>query len=1049
MINNNVTETEKFVHSLFLSERYQAISKNQKITAGHKELLKVDKWKQDLYKGMEGKFAYRLEQDHYNEEIFEMLISTIDEERAFMYSDQLAKSINFSLLNIGLELLKHKKIDNEEFQLVEFIYPFIVYASNNLVESMKHRLKTVPYHLDSLKEKLILSLAEELLNTASRSIILELNIARLQEELPGDTPEERFQSFVTQRARDLDALMDFYKEYATLTRYLITITDYFIENVQNILLRLERNWPVIQSEFNIGLEALLEINIGLGDTHQRGQTVAKLIFENNKVILYKPKSLGIATAYNKLVQWIADESEFLSLPTYNILDFGEYGWEQLIAPKGCISEEEVHNYYFRFGSLAGLMYLLSGADMHFENVIAHGEYPYVIDFETIFHQYPKLDFPDTAEIKLKYKQSDSVIGTGLLPQSLFQNADGHGLDFSALNGKEQALPFKVLSLDQVNTDNMEYSLKEARSQGASNLPSLNGSAVQADDYLADIISGFQKMLHFFLENKERITHENGPLSQFKKQKIRIVARATQQYSHFLFESTHPDYMRDSIYLEKLFERMWYYPYMDKRIVKHEISDLLQRDVPYFSTFADSRHLYNSRGEKIENFFEESGYNKVINNIQALTIQEIEDQINWLTLSIEGNRPVDIQIKRKEAYNTSSKTFDHEKMFLEEAKRIGDLLLERVTFSNDKKSASWLNVNMVNEQWFVAPMKQSLYDGLSGVALFLLYLYKETKEERYLETAHAAMHSAIHPFIHSKGLVSAFFGEFSVLYALLHFQKHSPKDEYKDFMENAKTALKQRVKEDLEYDLLSGSAGVIHLLINLYEASGDKDYLHIMQLYSSHLVKHGDELTDGFGWKNRHTNTYLGGFSHGTSGIAPALWRAGLISGSVDYLHIANQAVMYDRSLYNSSKKAWLDLRTKKEQYLHQWSHGSSGIGISRLMMKQYGEDELFDGEIQTAMDNIQDFGFKNNDNLCHGNMGDSELYLMAALHYKNEDLLWRARHIGKQMLNNMREAKTYNVDSPANIESLGLFVGISGIGYQLLRLRNPDHIPSVLTLENA
>ncbi|MDQ0216370.1 type 2 lantibiotic biosynthesis protein LanM [Oikeobacillus pervagus] len=1040
---------EDFANSLFLHERYQVLSNNKDLVWNHKDLLNVNKWKEDLYKGKENNFSKRLQYDGYNEEIFEALISPIKEGGARLYRGPLFKNINFSLLKLGLEILKSKDLNEEEYQLVEFIYPFIVYASANLIETVPLRLKSVPFHLENIKQKLLLSLAEELLNIASRSIILELNVSKLREELVGETPEDRFKSFVIQKARNIDSLLEFYKEYAVLTRFLITRTDYFLENIQSLLVRLEKDWPTLKSEFGIDSEALLEINIGQGDTHQKGNTVIKLVFEDGKEMMYKPKPLAIASAFNQFIKWIASERETLSLPTYKIIDSGEYGWEERITPKGCISKEEVSRFYFRFGSLAGLMYLLNGADMHFENLIAHGEYPYLIDLETIFHQYPKLDFPDSSEIKLKYKQADSVIGTGLLPQTLFQNSDGKGLDFSALNGKEQVLPFKVLSLDQVNTDNMVYSLKAAKSQGASNLPSLNGVPVQPHDYLSDIVAGFQDMMQFFLENKERIVRDDGPLSLFKGLKIRIVARATQQYSHFLLESTHPDYMRDAIYLEKLFERMWYYPYLDKRIVKHEVRDLLQRDVPYFATFVDSCHLYNSHGEQIPDFFQESGYQKVINKIKNLTIEEKEDQTNWLILSIEGNRDANFEIKKAKAHNLSPKPFNYKESFLEEAKKIGDILVEKATFSDDKQNASWLNVNILNDHWFVSPMKQSLYDGLSGVALFLLYLQKETNEDRYLETAHAAMQSAMHPFVHSKGLVSTFFGDLSVIYALLHFQKLSPKDEYRAFVEKAKSALRQRVDEDLEFDLLSGSAGIVHLLLNLYEFTEDTEYLEIMHLYCQHLIQHAHDTLGGIAWKNRHTQTYLGGLSHGASGIATALWRAGGVTGHEDYRYFAEQAVLYDRSLFNPNKKAWIDLRKEREQYLHQWTHGSTGIGISRLLMKKYRDDPLFDWEVRTAISNVESFGFKNNNNLCHGNMGDTELYLLASKQYQDDGLLWKARYIGKQVIATINDTKKYQVDSPSNVESLGLFVGISGIGLQLLRLRNPNSIPSILTLENA
>ncbi|XQY92289.1 type 2 lanthipeptide synthetase LanM family protein [Metabacillus sp. HB246100] len=1049
MLNNETVKPENFVHSLFLSERYQVLKQYSDNLTYSEDLQRVDKWKRDLYKESKN-FKHRLEQDNYSEEVFEALITTIDEEKAYLYSQPLSNNVNLSLLEVGLELLKYKDLNEDEFQLVEFVYPFIIYASETLTESLNHRLKTVPYNLETVKQKLLLSLAEELLKIASRSIILELHVSKIREELVGDTPEERFKSFVTQKARNLESLFLFYKEYATLTRYLITRTDYFIVNIQELLLRLDRDWQKINSEFHIGNETLVEISSGLGDTHQRGKTVAKLIFENGKEIVYKPKPLEIATAYNQFVKWISERSTFISLPTYRIVDCGNYGWEEKVVPYSCYSEDEVKRYYFRFGSLAGLMYLLNGADMHFENVIAGGEFPYVIDFETIFHQYPKLDFPDSSEILLKYKQSESVIGTGLLPQSLFQNTDGQGLDFSALNGKEQALPFKVLGLDQINTDNMEYSLKEAKSQGSSNLPSLNGKPVKAEEYLDEIVKGFRTILQFFFDNKESILSEDGPLSPFKNIKIRIIARATQQYAHFLQESTHPDYMRDSIYLEKLFERMWYYPYLDKRIVKHEINDLLQRDIPYFTSFVDSCDLYDSKGVKIDHFFQKSGYEKVTEKIKNLSIQELEDQVNWLILSIEGNRPANIKITRKDVLNVSTNPFDYQEQFLEEAIKIGEHLLKRATFSSDYKNTSWLNVNIINNHWFVAPMKQSLYDGLSGVALFLLYLYKETNNIRYLDTAHAAIQSAINPFAaSSKGLVSTFFGEISVLYALLHFQKLSPKEEYMNYINKVKKTLKQRIEDDKEFDLLSGSAGILHLLSNLYEYTSEPEYLDIIKAYGDHLIKNANHLRSGTAWKNRHTQTYLGGLSHGTSGIATALVRAGTVSGNQNYITLAKLAIEYDRSLYNADKRAWLDLRNDKPQFPHQWTHGSTGIGISRLMIKQYVQDQSLDSEVQIAMDNIENFGFKNNNNLSHGNMGDSELYLLGALHYEDDQLLWKARNIAKQALDDINSSSQYHVDSPANIESLGLFTGISGIGFQLLRLRNPKEIPSVLTLENA
>lgn len=70
-------------------------------------------------------------------------------------------------------------------------------------------------------------------------------------------------------------------------------------------------------------------------------------------------------------------------------------------------------------------------------------------------------------------------------------------------------------------------------------------------------------------------------------------------------------MRDSILLEQLFERVWYYPYENKELVIHEIQDLLRADVPIFTTFTDSRDLYSSTGEKMEDFLRRAVMSKYI------------------------------------------------------------------------------------------------------------------------------------------------------------------------------------------------------------------------------------------------------------------------------------------------------------------------------------------------------------------------------------------------------------------------------------------------------
>ena len=56
--------------------------------------------------------------------------------------------------------------------------------------------------------------------------------------------------------------------------------------------------------------------------------------------------------------------------------------EEKIENIPCKNESEVEHYYFRMGIHLFLGYALGATDLHGENIIAHGEYPVIIDMET-------------------------------------------------------------------------------------------------------------------------------------------------------------------------------------------------------------------------------------------------------------------------------------------------------------------------------------------------------------------------------------------------------------------------------------------------------------------------------------------------------------------------------------------------------------------------------------------------------------------------------------------------------------------------------------------
>lgn len=976
----------------------------------------------------------KLQATEYNKEIFEDINKSASKN---VFKNHLNQELNVNILDEGMKLYSQMQQKLEKPTLVEFIYPFALYAIKQVEKEIQvDSTLNDRYEWDEIKQSLADAIATELVGLISKTVTLELQIEKLRETLEGETPEERFESFIVKHARDLGYLRRFYEEYPVLKSACLERTEFFIYNITTLFNRLNNSWMDLHQKFDLTGAKLLDIEIGLGDTHQKGQTVAKLNYSNEKSIMYKPKSLDIVGKYNELILWINQHNSDISLPTYKVLDYGEYGFEECIFQKPCESEDEVKNYYTRFGQLVGLMHMINGADMHYENIIANGEYPYLIDLETIFHQYPELDFPDTAEIKLKYAQSKSVIGTGLLPQALFQNADGRGIDLSALKGEVQKVPFPVLQIDQANTDEMVFKMKEAFTTGAKNIPYLNGQKVDTQVYLSHIVDGYEQMMKFILNYKKQLIE--GPIQSFADSKIRIILRATQHYANFLMEATHPDYSAKVAALEQLLERIWVYPFKDTRVVPHELTDLLQRDIPYFYTTVNSKNLYTSHHKSVPNFFQKTGLEIVTEKINNLSEKEIQDQKRWLILAI-GMNVQDVKASGETEKKLIPRT--QETSLKDYACQIGDYLIEEATWSNDQKTVSWLTIQNHENNWNVMPMSVNLYDGLAGIALFFSQLYKETKQEKYKVAAQAAIESAFQTFKQPQGLISAFFGECSLLYTLHKLKEIDPNPTYEEHIKKIQSKLLQEVNNDKELDFLSGSAGIISLAVTLYNESKEEVYKDIVQAYAQHLLSSSDIKNGSRVWVNRHTNTRLGGLSHGASGIGLALYAAGKALNDQHLIEISFDALDYEKGLFVQGK-GWRDMRLEDPQYKHAWTHGTTGIGISHLL----NDKEKYADIVQAALTVLEGQGEKQNNSLKDGSLGDLELYLLAGQKFKDERLKDKALSLAHESLNNIIKKSDYGVENVFDFEAKGLFNGVAGIGYQLLRVNNPKEIPSILTL---
>jgi lantibiotic modifying enzyme len=184
-----------------------------------------------------------------------------------------------------------------------------------------------------------------------------------------------------------------------------------------------------------------------------------------------------------------------------------------------------------------------------------------------------------------------------------------------------------------------------------------------------------------------------------------------------------------------------------------------------------------------------------------------------------------------------------------------------------------------------------------------------------------------------------------------------------------------------------------------------------------------------------------------------------VSGEERFRRTALEAIAYERSLFSPEKQNWPDLRPSSPSqaksdgnathedhpYMVAWCHGAPGIGLARLGSLSVLHDAEVDAEIDAALATTIRRGFGMNHSLCHGDMGNLDILLTATQLLANPRYREVLQRIAPMLLDSV-ETQSWISGVPQGIETPGLMVGLAGIGYALLRLAEPECVPSVLLL---
>jgi type 2 lantibiotic biosynthesis protein LanM len=918
------------------------------------------------------------------------------------------------------------------------------------------------FNPDSVEEVLSADLAGQLVTQAARTLTLELNVARLQGQLEGETPAERFRSF-TRLLRRPERALALLQEYPVLARQLTTCINDWVAASLQFLGHLLADWVAIWNTFNpTGRPGALVRVEGMGDRHRGGRGVRIAEFSPNFRVVYKPRSLAVDVHFQQLLTWLNERGADPPFRPLQVIDRGTHGWVEFVSPQGCTRRKEVERFYRRLGGLLAVLDALEATDFHHENLIAAGEQPVPLDLEALFH-------PRLAGTPLEERDrlagsvlNDSVLRVGLLPNRFLVGIDSEGIDVSGIGapGSDQPTLGAVPCLEGAGTDEMRFAHCRAMVSGRPNRPSMNGAAVDVREHADAIAAGFTGTYRLLAGHRDELLSPSGPLSRFDGDEVRVVARPTEFYAQLLRDGFHPDVLRDALDRDRLFDRLWtgteHLPHL-KRLIPAERADLWQNDIPLFTTRPGSRDLWTSKNERLADFLPEPGLALARRRLGRLNEQDLAQQLHIVRASLATLGPVQDRPRRPRPVAASPVGADRERI-LAAARAVGDRLAALAL--RGQQAVCWIGLTLRHPRcWSLAPLGLDLYSGLPGVALFLAYLGAVTGEDRPTALAQAALSTLRRQMEQQRSALTSiggFGGWGGLIYTLAHLGTLWPEPDLLREAEAVVPALPALIQQDEQLDVISGSAGCIGGLLALHRCAASSRTLAAATCCGDRLLARARQVEGGIGWVIPGAGgSPLAGFSHGAAGMAWALLELAAATGAERFRTAALAALAYERSVFCPATGNWPDLREPEPSapswegrgpgFMTAWCHGAPGIGLARLQTLPYLDDATTRAEIRVALQTTLAEGFGANHCLCHGDLGNLELPLQASEMLPSPALSPEVSRRAGTILDDI-DRHGWLCGSPADIESPGLMTGLAGIGYGLLRLAAPDQVPSVLVL---
>jgi len=350
--------------------------------------------------------------------------------------------------------------------------------------------------------------------------------------------------------------------------------------------------------------------------------------------------------------------------------------------------------------------------------------------------------------------------------------------------------------------------------------------------------------------------------------------------------------------------------------------------------------------------------------------------------------------------------------------------------------------------------QDLYDGATGIGLFLAAAHRVTGRSDLRALAIGAVQPALVE-LRERGEETAqllgiggMSGLGSIVYGLVSMSTLLDDPELFGAAERAAGLItRERIEADFSIDVTLGSAGALLGLLTLHNKNKSPSTLAAARMCGARIIARLEPVNENTRAVRTLGGRFLTGFSHGAAGMAYALGRLHAVSPDSNLITAARSLMDFERATFSVQHDDWPDLRQSgPPRFMASWCHGAPGIALGRIASAGVIEGPEMRLDIERALAITTRQGIERADYLCCGSFGIVDILSTAGNALRRPDLGDRARRLAGEIIARANTEGQYRLDLPSvgQLQCVGLFRGLAGIGYALLRIARPDVVPAVL-----